>query len=384
MQLGFIDFSKEERNKVLATLKLLGDRTALDELGIGVIRDAFADILFPGISTLQTRAKYFVLIPYIFAKAEKQTFNRRNEVLQWINNTEDKLVDVLVRSSDPKETGIIGSNAAKQKRAVKMKPSSIYWNGLRTFEILRNRKMSLGNVCDIIMAKSKKLKISIIKADRETFDDQTANDCNFVLFSPLSPDYNFQNEMDIALTRNEAEFLSNKVITAQASRSSLLAFLIKEKLNIESFDEMPIPVLPQNIKHCYLLAKGFADFIYGAHLRYNVIYSNYEDKEMVVDFEHWKETFDFNSFDLNAIFENVTCNYTTQKFCEDFLQAIIKNDSAELDHLIIARERFVKRDRAKLQKPTEYSYTQTHNYKLNYRFGTARTIISDIIKGLGE
>ena len=39
MQIGFIDFSKEERNKILATLKLLGTQTALDELGIGVIRE---------------------------------------------------------------------------------------------------------------------------------------------------------------------------------------------------------------------------------------------------------------------------------------------------------------------------------------------------------
>ena len=66
VQIGFIDFSKEERNKILATLKLLGTQTALDELGIGVIRDGYADILFPGISTIQTRAKYFVLIPYLF------------------------------------------------------------------------------------------------------------------------------------------------------------------------------------------------------------------------------------------------------------------------------------------------------------------------------
>ncbi len=72
MQIGFIDFSKEERNKILATLKLLGTQTALDELGIGVIRDAYADILFPGISTIQTSAKYFVLIPYLFNRAGKQ------------------------------------------------------------------------------------------------------------------------------------------------------------------------------------------------------------------------------------------------------------------------------------------------------------------------
>ncbi len=70
MQIGFIDFSREERNKVLATLRMLGTQNALDELGIGIIRDAYADIMFPGISTIQTRAKYFVLIPYLFSKAQ--------------------------------------------------------------------------------------------------------------------------------------------------------------------------------------------------------------------------------------------------------------------------------------------------------------------------
>ena len=69
MEIGFIDYSKDERNKILSTLKLLGEQTALDELGIGVIRDAYADLLFPGVSTLQTRAKYFVIIPYLFQEA---------------------------------------------------------------------------------------------------------------------------------------------------------------------------------------------------------------------------------------------------------------------------------------------------------------------------
>jgi hypothetical protein len=39
MQIGFIDFSKEERNKVLATLRLLGSRwDALIDLFVGVCK----------------------------------------------------------------------------------------------------------------------------------------------------------------------------------------------------------------------------------------------------------------------------------------------------------------------------------------------------------
>jgi hypothetical protein len=36
MQLGWIDFSRSERNKIIQTLKMLEESTALDELGIGV------------------------------------------------------------------------------------------------------------------------------------------------------------------------------------------------------------------------------------------------------------------------------------------------------------------------------------------------------------
>ena len=34
MEIGFIDFSQGERNRILSTLRLLGDQTALDELDV--------------------------------------------------------------------------------------------------------------------------------------------------------------------------------------------------------------------------------------------------------------------------------------------------------------------------------------------------------------
>ena len=64
MELGWIDFSKSERNKVLNVLDMLGNQGVLDELGIATIRDGFSDLLFPGTSTIQTRAKYFLIVPH--------------------------------------------------------------------------------------------------------------------------------------------------------------------------------------------------------------------------------------------------------------------------------------------------------------------------------
>lgn len=48
MQLGWIDFSKEDRQKAFDVINLLSEQGAVDELGIGVIRDAFANYFFPG------------------------------------------------------------------------------------------------------------------------------------------------------------------------------------------------------------------------------------------------------------------------------------------------------------------------------------------------
>lgn len=41
MPLGWIDFSKSERSKVLSVLDLLSENSTLDELGIAPIRDGF-------------------------------------------------------------------------------------------------------------------------------------------------------------------------------------------------------------------------------------------------------------------------------------------------------------------------------------------------------
>jgi len=34
-----------------------------------VVRDAFSDLMFPGTSTAQTRATYFLLVPWYYLKA---------------------------------------------------------------------------------------------------------------------------------------------------------------------------------------------------------------------------------------------------------------------------------------------------------------------------
>ncbi len=385
MQIGFIDFSKEERNKILATLKLLGTQTALDELGIGVIRDAYADILFPGISTIQTRAKYFVLIPYLFQKAAKLNLQSGAQVRKWLTAAEDKLVQTLVDNSDDSENGIIGKRALGQKRTVKMRPSGIYWNGLRTFEILRGTGVSLSAACSMIAASSKMKAELTVVTDGETFDDRDAASYDSILFSPISPENDFEKEAAILLTKKEAEFLAYKISQSTLTKNTLLDFLIKNKLDCNSFDDIPEDILPKALRKDYQLARDFSDFIIGAHIRYNVIFSEYQDDEMEVEWNQWRNTFVVHDFSLDDILSRISCNDLTERFCREFLTLVYQNDVNAIDELIVHREKQIKGDRAKLRKPTEYRYNYDrpiHFYRLDFRFGTAKTIIHDIITGL--
>jgi hypothetical protein len=62
--IGWIDFSDEDQKRAQDYLNSQSEGT-LDELGFGIIRDAFTDLFFPATSTIMTRARYYILVPSI-------------------------------------------------------------------------------------------------------------------------------------------------------------------------------------------------------------------------------------------------------------------------------------------------------------------------------
>ena len=141
MELGWIDFSKTERSKILSVLDLLGEKGVLDELGISQIRDGYSDLFFPGTSTIQTRAKYFFIVPYTFRDLE---FNNQYDYLKLkktFNNTEEKCAHIFL-DNNPDENGVIGKRSIQGGGWVSRTPASIYWAGLRKYGIFKG-KMSI-------------------------------------------------------------------------------------------------------------------------------------------------------------------------------------------------------------------------------------------------
>src|SRR5918999_4704669 len=100
-----MDYSERERRQMLDVVDLFSEKETRDELGIGVVRDAFADAFFPGTSTIQTRARYFLFVPWIYRQLERQGVGSAR-VARVARQREIALIKPLAASED--STGTIG------------------------------------------------------------------------------------------------------------------------------------------------------------------------------------------------------------------------------------------------------------------------------------
>ena len=71
---AWLDYDEREAQRMREVLSAFDDKETIDSLGLGVIRDSISDQLFPGISTIQTRARYFLFIPWICQMLESDAF----------------------------------------------------------------------------------------------------------------------------------------------------------------------------------------------------------------------------------------------------------------------------------------------------------------------
>lgn len=129
--LTWLDFSDAERKRALQVVELLGRKETRDELGLGTIRDAFADAMFPGMSTVQRRAAYFLLVPWTFQAIERHP-RKGWSPLERARRRELQMIDALLAGDD--RDGVIGGRAGQRLRQV---PSMIYWAGLGRWGIRR-------------------------------------------------------------------------------------------------------------------------------------------------------------------------------------------------------------------------------------------------------
>jgi hypothetical protein len=57
----WLDTSEHDRRQAMEVIDLFRRQNTQDELGVGTVRDSIAELLAPGVSMVQTRARYFLL-----------------------------------------------------------------------------------------------------------------------------------------------------------------------------------------------------------------------------------------------------------------------------------------------------------------------------------
>ena len=268
MQLGWIDFSKTERNKILSVLDLLSQDGTLDKLGIAPVRDGFSNLFFPGTSTIQTRAKYFFLVPYALKELELSEETNPNKILRELNEVERECGEILLEQNK-NENGIIGKRSLQNGKWVKRTPADIYWAGLRKYGIFTGGNISLTEYVRAACAL-KKQKATLTKlgnrndsAEENETDDKNAGNLFKMQFwkMPLYND-NWYDEFDMRLTKDEGTFLKEQIILT--CPNTILSYILEnnmtEILELDSFGDLSaiIDKFPQEMQDDYYLSLAFS------------------------------------------------------------------------------------------------------------------------------
>ena len=394
MPLGWIDFSKSERNKVLSVLDRLSEKDTLDELGIAPIRDGFANIFFPGTSTIQTRAKYFLIVPYALKDLELSNESNPNRVLQAFDEMEKACGKQFLDNGDDLD-GIIGSRSLEQGIWVKRTPADIYWAGLRNYGIFTGGTLSLSEYVRAMCAlKNQKATLKTLgnkndNSDDKESDDKDAGDLARIQFWHI-PTYTerWMDELDIKLTEVEGEFLKHQIMISFPD--SMMAYILKNRMkdileakDFASLDSL-IHLFPPEIRSDYYLAKTFSDFLYVLRTMYNVIVSDGENNEANFEWELLKSELNNRAkVDLESIFVRLQL-FSNSDLC-DFLrnekELMLSGNLEGMKDEIRRRERYLKDSRAKTMHPGEFDKeTWYGGGSLNYRFNNAKVIMRDILE----
>lgn len=256
--IAWLDNSAEERRRAREIVALFSQPDSRDELGIGQIRDVLSDLLFPGTSVIQTRARYFLFVPWLFEEGARH--RRSSELLRWVDRQERLLIEAL-RSVSALD-GLIGRQAGT---TLKILPSAIYWSGLERWGILR-----FPWTPD---------QVAVHRGDPHEFDgadervDRASGPWHPTLPSPPS---GFPGVVvgGFSLTSTEAGWLRERILSRVPG--SMLAHLVRQATplladSVAPWDEPATRSAPGDLPTILEDARLFSLAMHGAALLYNLL-----------------------------------------------------------------------------------------------------------------
>jgi hypothetical protein len=393
--LTWVDHDAQARDRSLRILSLFKEKDTRDELGLGSIRDSLADQLFPGTSTIQTRLRYFLFVPWVYQQLEG-TKVPAFEFAARARRQELALVGPLLEGDD--QAGVFGKDAGGQ---LKRLPSSVYWAGLSSWGIRRfdlSQEQYHRSVDALYRARAK----------QGTHRTEGSDGPETATWHPRlpKPPQGFPAQLDFRLDREEAEFLRDRM--AMAHPKSLLAHLALNGRPAEAdfaWTHPDLATFPPAIRELLDHAQRFSEVMAGAAILYNLLLAELDgDPDGLVE-EHrlgltdWVSeintdalsTWDLGRFWGLVLDQGHRITPATRTFVESWVRAVRQvrlslADDVQVRDLVRRREMVLKKARSRFTN--RQARLQWNGYagmgRMAFRWPGARLLLNDLYAGLGS
>lgn len=388
--LAWIDFDEAERQRAQRIMALFQEKESRDELGLGAIRDSIADHLFPGTSTIQTRLRYMLFIPWILRRLE----GREGTAAQL--STEGRAMEI--RLSDAlkaggETSGVIGRDAGARLQRL---PSSVYWAGLGAWGI-RQFPGSRETYYATLPTLRRRRQRSEVEA--EGFEELQTGSWHPGL--PPAPS-DFLDTASFTLTDDEAQFIRDRLVAS--APTSLMAWLARQSDNGQCVYIWQHPSLgdfPTAARRLVEHADIFSGVIHGASLLYNLQLAELRAREDWIELyrgrlAQWAAELDdqrLAAWSLADFWREVdhpthTIRPALVRFIQDWV-ALARKGAAELPESEAARA--LVRDRERRLKTSQSRFANhavrdrwggaSGADRLSFRWGQAQSHLGDLLDG---
>ena len=399
--LTWLDYSERDRRRALEVIDLFRETGTVDQLGLAGVRNSYSDLFFPGTSTIQTRACYFLLVPWGFRRLEDKR-KPSSKAAAWARNEELRLNDRLRTGDDT--AGVFGTRAGD---ALKRLPSEVYWGGLGSWGIraFPGHKWAYFRSLDGFYRRRNQFQTT-----QHDPEGRIAPPANWHPHIPCPPRGFPKENISVALRWKDADYLRDRIQARHPE--SLLAVLAgranEPDLNAdwpwELIDLADSPVLETHLRDAEL----FAVCMHGAALLYNLMLSELRRKKDWQDkyrdkLETWAKDVDalesiLEPWQLDGVWcvaraQGRSPSYPTRDFAKSWVEhlkvdgprAIVADDSPART-LVRDRELRVKAGRARLASLLHLKLWggDSGSRRMAYRWRSAQRILKDIFDGLAR
>ena len=387
--LAWIDFDEAERQRAQRIMALFQERETRDELGLGGIRDSIADHLFPGTSTIQTRLRYMLFIPWLFQMLEESTAGSDQLAIE-ARALENRLANALKAGGE--SNGIICRDAGADLQRL---PSSVYWAGLGTWGI----RLFIGST-DNLFSSLRHLQTRSRQV-RES-KDVTAEAQAFQIWSPSLPcrPRDLLGAVRFRLTSDEAAFIIERLVSAQPR--SLLTFLARSGVGSADcanvWEHPHLADFPNETRTLVGHSEMFSSVMHGAALLYNLLLSKLREKpdwigKYETRLQEWREGLDMpaiRAWSLDAFWQDVDhpahrIRPAARRFVTEWLALVRAGDIGEgslrpAAYMVQSRERRLKTSQSRFaNRAVRDRWNGASGVEpLSFRWAQARSYLRDL------